>query len=168
MALFKCHLAKGRLVDGAEIVVKIFIIASNANHGCVVGSVAELRDVNCPTILLSMFMESVAQTVVCRHAASHSHMLDACLLDSLTKLVHKNVDDGKLKTGSKVVLVMLHKVGIINNPLSLAVKKRCLKTAKAVIKPRDVGLSKGIILRVALTGKAVNNWTTRITKPHDL
>ena len=99
MALFKCHLAKGRLVDGAEIVVKIFIIASNANHGCVVGGVAELRNVNCPTILLCMFMESVAQTVVCRHAASHSHMLDACLLDSLTKLVHKNVDDGKLKTG---------------------------------------------------------------------
>ena len=95
-------------------------------------------------------------------------MPDTCLLDSLTKLVHKNVDDGKFKTGCKVVLVMLHKVGIIDNPLSQTVKERCLKTAEAVIEPRDVGLSKGISLGVALTGKAVNNWTTRITKSHNL
>ena len=115
-----------------------------------------------------MIVESVAQSVVSRNATSHCHMLNACLLNGKTKFLHQYVDDSVLKTCCKVVLVMLHKVGVVLNPLAQTIKERSLQSAETIVQTRNVRFCKLICERIALTCQAVDNRATRIAQSHNL
>ena len=50
-------------------------------------------------------------------------MLDARILHSLAQLLHQYVNDGELKAGSKVFLVVFHEVRVFLHPFLQRIKE---------------------------------------------
>ena len=119
----ECDFGERRFVDGAKIVVEVFVVSGNSNHGGVVGGIAELRDVDGPTIFLCVLLKGVSQSVVGRDAARQSDMLDARLLDGQTEFLHQNLYDSIFQTGCYVGFVVLDEVGLFLNPFAHVVQE---------------------------------------------
>ena len=67
-------------------------------------------------------------------------MLDARLLDGQAQFLHQNIDYRKLQAGCQVLLVMLHKVGILGHPLAQVVEEGRLQSREGVVASWNVGL----------------------------
>ena len=164
----KGDFGEGWRLDAAKLAMKVFVVACDGYHGSIVGGVAELGDVDGPTIALGMLAEGISQAIVGRDATSQSHMLDACLLDSQTQFAHKDVNDCELKARSQVLLMMLNEVRVFLHPVAEVVEKRGLQSAEAVGETGDMGLGKLLGMRISLPCQSVDNGATGITQPHDL
>ena len=149
--LLERYLTECRLVNRAEILVKELVVARYAYHCSIVGSIAELRNIDSPAITLGIIVERITQSVVGRNTTCHSHMLYACLLHGKAQFLHQYVNDSVFKTRCKVVLVMLNKVRIVLNPLTQTIQERSLQSAETIVQTRNVRFSKLIGERIALT-----------------
>ena len=109
-------------------------------HGRIVRRVAELGDVDGPSVSLGIVVEGVAQACVGRYATRYGYMLDARLLDGQAQFLHQNIDYRKLQAGCQVLLVMLHKVGILGHPLAQVVEEGRLQSREGVVESWNVGL----------------------------
>ena len=64
LTFIKRNAAVCRGRHGTEIAVKILKVASDGNHGSIVGSVAEARNENLPAVALGIVVEGVTQASV--------------------------------------------------------------------------------------------------------
>ena len=62
------------------------------------------------------------------------------MLGCLDELVHKDIDQGLLKTCANVSLVLFHELGIFSHLIAHEIKQRGLDSAETVVETRDVRL----------------------------
>ena len=123
-------------IDTTEVLVFVLEISRDGYHRGIVCGVAEFGYIYSPPESPSMIVEGIAQSVVCRHSASYSHMGDACQLDCLTELLHEDVDNGILKTCRQVLLVVLNEIGLLGNPFPEIIEEGGLQSGEAIVKSR--------------------------------
>ena len=70
-----------------------------------------------------MFGESVAHATIGRYSASHSHFLDASLLDSLAHLVHQDIDNGLLQRRAEIGLVFLNEIWVLLDGIAQCIEE---------------------------------------------
>ena len=116
------------------------IVAGYGNHGGIVRSELELRQVRVPATLLALLLDTVSQSAVRRYAASDRYLLDTGLLGSLYQFIQQYVYQCFLETCTDVFLVLLHELRILGHLIPHEIKQGCLDTAETVVQTWNMRL----------------------------
>ena len=121
-----CDSCERRFVEASEIFCLEFVIAGNGHHGGIVGGEFSGRNPGADAEGIAKIGHRLSHTGIGRHAATDSHIANACDLDSFLELVEQDFDDGCLKLSAEVRLVFLDEIWIFFDCVAESVKKRCL------------------------------------------
>ena len=93
-ALSDGHSAIGRCFHGTKVLVEIFEVPDDGNHGGVVGGIAEFWDVNGPSVAAGVVAERLAETCIGADTSGYGYVLNLQVLGCTTEFVHQDIDNG--------------------------------------------------------------------------